>query len=164
MSESITVLPIINTNHGTHIAAKLSCPPYLIVGQNQISHPSSELVPDRDARDDEDGSLPPGTLATLNGTVRNVLISKSSGVDNLHGKIERAFYVNPYGNEVHLFANPKVINALLRADVLIYSIGSLFTRYRPSIKGILMKYNTLPHPKRSGGGNNRLDKIQDSSS
>ena len=101
------------------------------MGQNQISHPSLETVPDQRARDDEDGSLPPGTLATLNGTMRNILISKSNGVDTLHGKIERVFYVNPYGNEVHLFANPKVINALLAADVLIYSIGSLFTRYRP---------------------------------
>ena len=82
-------------------------------------------------RDDEDGILPPGTLASLNGTIRNILISKTNGTDTLHGKIERVFYVNPYGNEVHLSANPRVINALRAADVLIYSIGSLFTRYLP---------------------------------
>ena len=130
----ITVLPIINTNHSTHIAAKLPCPPYIIVGQNQISHPSSTDTPAERTHsrvvslDDEDGTLPPGSLPSLNNSIRNILISKSNG-GNLPGKIERVFYVNSYGNEVHPSANPKVINALHRADVLIYSIGSLFTRY-----------------------------------
>lgn len=87
-----------------------------------------ETISDRYPRDDEDGSLPPGTLASLNGTIRNILVSKTHSVDSLHGKIERVFYVNPYGNEVHLSANPKVTNALRATDVLIYSIGSLFTR------------------------------------
>ena len=62
--------------------------------------------------------------------MQNILFSKGGGTgDLLPGKIERLFYVNPYGNEVHPSANPKVINALRNADVLIYSIGSLFTRY-----------------------------------
>lgn len=134
LAENITVLPIINTNHSTHIAAKLPCPPYVIVGQNQISHPS--LADDKERAhlravslvDDEDGTLPPGTLASLNGSMRNIHFSKSNGVDALPGMIERVFYVNPYGNEVLLSANPKVINALRNADALIYSIGSLFTR------------------------------------
>jgi 2-phospho-L-lactate transferase/gluconeogenesis factor (CofD/UPF0052 family) len=129
LPESTTVLPIINTNHSTHIAAKLPCPPYIIVGQNQISHPSTEAERDRTG-DDEDGTLPPGTLASLNGSMKNILFSKSDhGEDILSGKIERIFYVNPYGNEVHPSANPRVINAVRTAEVLIYSIGSLFTRF-----------------------------------
>jgi hypothetical protein len=140
LAENITVLPIINTNHSTHIAAKLPCPPYIIVGQNQISHPSpADAVFERPhtkavslADDEDDGSLPPGTLASLNGSLPNIVFSKTNGVDALPGKIERVFYVNPYGNEVHPSANPKVVTSLRNADALIYSIGSLFTRCLPS--------------------------------
>lgn len=76
--------------------------------------------------------------------MRNILFSKTraegdgggggggGGEDMLPGKIERVFYVNPYGNEVYLSANARVIHALRDADVLIYSIGSLFTRCNPS--------------------------------
>jgi hypothetical protein len=142
LPESTTVLPIINTNHSTHIAAKLPCPPYVIVGQNQISHPSSE--PDsphtRQPTEDYESSLPPGSLASLNGQMRNLLISKTKN-DSLPGKIQRIFYVNPYGNEVHPSANPRVISALGTADVVIYSIGSLFTRYPPLPS--LIKYYPL---------------------
>jgi hypothetical protein len=87
----------------------------------------------RTATDDDDGSLPPGSLASLNGRTRNLMISKGTN-DALPGKIERVFYVNPYGNEVHPSANPRVINALQHADVVIYSIGSLFTRYYYSLR------------------------------
>jgi 2-phospho-L-lactate transferase/gluconeogenesis factor (CofD/UPF0052 family) len=138
LAENITVLPIINTNHSTHIAAKLPCPPYVIVGQNQISHPSSaDVLPEKphartiSIAEDEDGTLPPGTLPSLNGSGRNILFEKG-GADALPGKIERVFYVNPYGNEIHPFANPRVVAALHNADALIYSTGSLFTSYPPT--------------------------------
>jgi 2-phospho-L-lactate transferase/gluconeogenesis factor (CofD/UPF0052 family) len=78
--------------------------------------------------DDEDNTLPPGTHASLNGGLRNLVYNKDTR-DALPGKIERVFYVNPYGNEVNPSANPKVLTALRTADVLIYSIGSLFTRH-----------------------------------
>ena len=138
LAENITVLPIINTNHSTHIAAKLPCPPYVIVGQNQISHPSlADVLPEKGPHartgsiaEDEDGTLPPGTLASLNGSGRNIVFEKC-GTDALPGKIERVFYVNPYGNEIHPSANPRVVAALRNADSLIYSTGSLFTSYFP---------------------------------
>jgi hypothetical protein len=131
LPETTTVLPIINTNHSTHIAAKLPCPPYIIIGQNQISHPARELETTEGtilSPLEEDEMRLPGSLASLNGTMRNILFSKEEG-DSLPGKIERIFYINPYGNEVHPMPNPRVLNALKAADVLIYSIGSLFTRY-----------------------------------
>jgi 2-phospho-L-lactate transferase/gluconeogenesis factor (CofD/UPF0052 family) len=137
LPSTISVLPIINTNHSTHIAAKLHCPPYIVVGQHQISHPSplesrSERFPRRSfSLDEEEGTSLPGSLASLNGSMRNLFYSKSDGDNVLPGRIERVFYVNPYGNEVHPSANPKVINSLRTADVLIYSIGSLFTRFLP---------------------------------
>jgi len=139
LPESVRVVPIINTNHSTHIAAKLSCPPYIIVGQNQISHPT-EFTDKTHSRtislDDEDGTLPPGSLPTLKSPLRNMLVQKSN--DFLNGRIERVFYVNPYGTEVYPSANPKVIQALESTDVLIYSIGSLFTSIIPCLipKGV----------------------------
>jgi 2-phospho-L-lactate transferase CofD len=135
LPENTAVLPIINTNHSTHIAAKLPCPPYTIVGQNQISHPGLEeanqerIHSSHVRRGSEDGYIPPGTLTSLTGSTRNIFFSKNASDNALPGKIERIFYVNPYGHEVHPSANPKVIQALRNADVLIYSIGSLFTRY-----------------------------------
>jgi len=168
LAENITVLPIINTNHSTHIAAKLPCPPYIIVGQNQISHPShGDVVSEERPHtrvvslvDDEDGTLPPGSLPSLNGSMRNILFSKSNDIDALPGMIERVFYVNPYGNEVHLSANPKVVNALRNADALIYSIGSLFTRLPiPPIFFLTfsdLQYHTLFNSQRHRKGNHRI--------
>jgi|SRR5579859_2234879 len=128
LPETTTVLPIINTNHSTHIAAKLPCAPHVIVGQNQISHPSPAEAHNRTTTaDEEDGAVLPGSLPSLS-RVRNIMFSKSEG-DLLPGKIERVYYINPYGNEVHPVANPRVLSALKSAEVLIYSIGSLFTRY-----------------------------------
>jgi 2-phospho-L-lactate transferase CofD len=133
------VLPIINTNHSTHIAAKLPCPPYVIVGQNQISHPPAEEITSTGlvnahfgSTDEEEGVSLPGSLASLNGTIRNLVFTKVDGGDALPGKIEKLYYVNPYGNEVFPSANPRVLSALRAADALIYSIGSLFTRSIPS--------------------------------
>jgi 2-phospho-L-lactate transferase/gluconeogenesis factor (CofD/UPF0052 family) len=127
LPETVSVLPIINTNHSTHIAAKLPCPPYVIIGQNQISHPSHPSL-ENDEIDDEDGALPPGTLASLSGQQRSLVVSKAAAAGSLPAKINRVFYVNPYGNQVHPTANPRVTAALKSADIVIYSIGSLFTR------------------------------------
>lgn len=164
LPETTAVLPIINTNHSTHIAAKLPCPPYAIVGQNQISHPSptndSERVLARTvfSDDDDDGGLPPGTLASLNRSMGNILFSKADGGDDLPGKIERVCYVNPYGNEVHPSANPRVINALRAADVLIYSVGSLFTRSTPRSVFLTGQYRSLFNTKRNSESNPRSPK------
>ena len=164
LPETTTVLPIINTNHSTHIAAKLPCPPYVIVGQNQISHPSPTTDSGRvHARavfsdDDDDGSLPPGTLASLHGSMRNIVFSKDGGGDDLPGKIERVFYVNPYGNEVHPSANPRVINSLRAADVLIYSTGSLFTRSVPMSVLLTRQYHSLFNSQRNSKSNPRSTK------
>jgi hypothetical protein len=48
------------------------------------------------------------------------------------------WYINPYGQEIRLSANPMVLNALNDAQAIIYSIGSLYTSIVPSLvlKGI----------------------------
>jgi 2-phospho-L-lactate transferase/gluconeogenesis factor (CofD/UPF0052 family) len=48
------------------------------------------------------------------------------------------WYINPYGQEIRLAANPIVLNALSDTQAVIYSIGSLYTSIVPSLvlKGI----------------------------
>ena len=48
-------------------------------------------------------------------------------------RIERIWYINPYGQEIRLAANTKVVEALKECQSIIYSIGSLYTSIIPSI-------------------------------
>jgi hypothetical protein len=51
----------------------------------------------------------------------------------LPSRIERVWYVNPYGQEIRLNPNTKVLDALKAAQCIIYSIGSLYTSIIPSL-------------------------------
>jgi len=140
-----SVLPAINTNFTNHISAGLANGT-TITGQNSISHPSestaldnSTTVPshssetsDHDAI--EDANLP-GSLPTLRKQYIN--FSKADE-DDLPARIERLWYINPYGQEIRLAANPRVLDALNDAHAIIYSIGSLYTSLIPSLilKGV----------------------------
>lgn len=82
----------------------------------------------------EDANLP-GTLPTL----RKQYISFSKADDeDLPARIERIWYINPYGQEIKLAANPRVLQVLQAAQAVIYSIGSLYTSIVPSLvlKGV----------------------------
>lgn len=142
--QSTSVLPVLNTNFACHIAAGLS-DGTVITGQNDISHPSnpSQAVPGAPATSQarllgsvpeehdnvEDANLP-GTLPTLRKPA--ITFSKEEEED-LPCRIERLWYINPYGQEITLPANPRVIDALYNASCVIYSIGSLFTSIIPSL-------------------------------
>jgi hypothetical protein len=145
---SIVVLPVLNSNFATHIAAGLA-DGSVITGQNDISHPSvptlavpqSAVSPTARSRAPgeehdaiEDANLP-GTLATLRKPA--IAFSKSEEED-LPSRIDRLWYINPYGQEISLPANPRVIDALKKSTCIIYSIGSLFTSIIPSLvlKGV----------------------------
>jgi hypothetical protein len=82
----------------------------------------------------EDANLP-GTLATLRKPA--IAFSKSEE-EELPSRIDRLWYINPYGQEITLPANPRVVDALKKASCVIYSIGSLFTSIIPSLvlKGV----------------------------
>lgn len=138
-----SVLPAINTNFTHHISAGLANGT-VITGQNSISHPSVTTALDNTAPSEnedteyhdaiEDANLP-GTLPTL----RKQYINFSKAVeDDLPARIERLWYINPYGQEIRLAANPMVLNALNAAQAVIYSIGSLYTSIIPSLilKGV----------------------------
>ncbi|KAL8923649.1 MAG: hypothetical protein Q9172_003041 [Xanthocarpia lactea] len=77
----------------------------------------------------EDATLP-GSLPTL----RESQLQFSKSVDQpLSAPIERIWYINPYGQEMHPSPNPKAIAAIQTSDTIIYSIGSLYTSLAPSL-------------------------------
>lgn len=87
-----------------------------------------------DPEEQEDANLP-GSLRTLRQ--KYITFSKEQEED-LPSRIERIWYINPYGQEIRPTANPKVAEAIERAQCVIYSIGSLYTSIVPSLilKGV----------------------------
>ncbi|KAJ5266463.1 hypothetical protein N7478_009271 [Penicillium angulare] len=152
-SDIVRVIPAINSNFSHHISATLA-DGTVIVGQNSISHPSaatalghdprarrpSLLLADGDDFDDTDLSdlsdtvyeedYLPGSLATLRN--KNIAFSKAENED-LPCRIDRIWYINPYGQEIRPPANPRVLEALDDAQAIVYSIGSLYTSIIPAI-------------------------------
>ncbi len=148
----VRVIPSINSNFSHHIAAGLANGE-VIVGQNNISHPAAKTKLEmpvvassvssgmpaefhvlQNSEEIEDAHIP-GTLPTLRQ--RNIKFSKDHDED-LSARIERIWYINPYGQEMLPPANPRVISAIKEAQAVIYSIGSLYTSIIPSIvlKGV----------------------------
>ncbi|PSR91977.1 hypothetical protein BD289DRAFT_429745 [Coniella lustricola] len=137
--ETTAVLPAINSNFTHHISAGL-CDGSTLAGQVAISHPSGPTaVPDDtfhptgnkhlDLDRIEDANLP-GSLPVLRG--HNAAFAKDDEED-LPTRIDRIWYINPYGHEIWPVANPKVLAALDESDVVVYSIGSLYTSIIPSL-------------------------------
>ncbi|KAK5687321.1 hypothetical protein LTS10_001459 [Elasticomyces elasticus] len=145
----VSVLPVINTNFAHHIAAGLG-DGTVITGQNNISHPSAptNAVPaglqdppmsprsrqrrevdehDHDKAEDANG---PGTLPSLR---KPALVVDKGEEEDLSARIERLWYINPYGQQITIPANPRVLEALGNASCVIYSIGSLFTSIIPAL-------------------------------
>ncbi|KAJ5090984.1 hypothetical protein N7532_009668 [Penicillium argentinense] len=153
-SDLIRVIPAINSNFSHHISATLANGT-IIVGQNSISHPSEEtalqpnsgtrrpslLLADGDDLEDTDVSDMadgvsyeedhlPGSLASLRN--KNISFSKAKNED-LPCRIDRIWYINPYGQEIRPAANPRVLEALNDSQAIIYSIGSLYTSIIPAV-------------------------------
>ncbi|KAM7184283.1 hypothetical protein V8F20_012288 [Naviculisporaceae sp. PSN 640] len=148
---NIEVLPAINSNFTHHICAGLA-DGTTIAGQVAISHPSeptaladtvalsntSPTVASSDPKpksnylsidEPEDANLP-GSLSTLRRP--NITFSKDDEED-LPSRINRLWYINPYGHELKPTTNPKVLKALRSSTAVIYSIGSLYTSIIPSL-------------------------------
>ncbi|KHN99747.1 UPF0052 domain protein [Metarhizium album ARSEF 1941] len=154
--DAVSVLPALNTNFAHHIAAGLQ-DGTVITGQNDISHPSypTAAVPgagaaasstgaqtpavsvghDTEEHDRiEDANLP-GSLPALRRPA--IAFSKGEG-EELPSRIDRIWYVNPYGQEIRIPANPRVLEAVNASSTVVYCIGSLFTSIIPSLvlKGV----------------------------
>ena len=135
----VAVLPAINTNFAHHIAAGL-VGGAVITGQNDISHPSEPTAmaahgglqagDDTGEHDEVEDANLPGSLPALRRPA--IAVSKQDEED-LPSRIDRVWYINPYGQEIRIPANPRVVEAIRRANTVIYSIGSLFTSLIPSL-------------------------------
>ncbi|KAE8360414.1 hypothetical protein BDV27DRAFT_134570 [Aspergillus caelatus] len=162
-SDTVRVIPAINSNFSHHISASLANGS-IIVGQNSISHPSEAtalqprprrpsllLADGADDFTDTDTSdtlsyeddHPPGSLPTLRN--KNIQFSKSENED-LPSRITRIWYINPYGQEIRPPANPRVLEAIRDSQAIIYSIGSLYTSLIPSLilRGVGQAIMTSP--------------------
>lgn len=138
-----SVLPAINTNFTHHISVGLTNGD-VITGQNSISHPSISTALETGAPSEvdeteqhdriEDANLP-GSLPSLR---KQYITFSKADEEELPARIERLWYINPYGQEIRIAANPMVLNALADAQAIIYSIGSLYTSIIPSLilKGV----------------------------
>ena len=150
----VTVLPAINSNFTHHISAGLA-DGSVVAGQCNISHPSAPTaLPDTDVPGAAGGGPPlterrraellieahdriedatlPGSLPALRRP--HLAFSKDDDDDDeLPARIERVWYINPYGHEMWPVANPKALAALREATAVVYSIGSLYTSLVPSL-------------------------------
>lgn len=136
LPDRVAVLPSVNTNFALHIAAGLQ-DGTVITGQNNISHPSAPTaaVPagiDMHTEEHdkvEDANLP-GSLPALR---KPAIVFSKDQEEDLPSRIDRVWYINPYGQEIKMAANPRVIDALKGCHTVIYSIGSLYTSLIPSL-------------------------------
>lgn len=165
--ESTAVLPAINSNFTHHISAGLT-DGSVLAGQVAISHPSGPTaVPDDtfvptgnkhlDLDRVEDANLP-GSLPVLRG--RNHAFSKEDEED-LPCRVQRVWYINPYGHEIWPVANPKVLAALDECAAVLYSIGSLYTSIIPNLilRGVGAAIAGANGPGIGNGGEVRRKKV-----
>lgn len=144
VDENTGVVPGVNSMWSHHISAGLA-DGTVIVGQNAISHPSAPTaLPDRNTdvsgtgSGDREGAIVeetedthlPGSLPSLHRP--NIFFSKCAE-EPLPARIERIWYINPYGQEIHPAANPKAVSVIRGAEAVIYSIGSLYTSILPCL-------------------------------
>lgn len=154
--EDVRVIPAINSNFSHHIAAGLQNGE-TIFGQNSISHPSVSTALEgphhapasprsrysvSSMPEIEDANLP-GSLPSLRK--QNIAFSKNED-EPLPARIDRIWYINPYGQEILPPANPRVIEAIRDSQAIIYSIGSLYTSIIPSVvlRGVGEAISTSP--------------------
>ncbi|KXJ89059.1 hypothetical protein Micbo1qcDRAFT_14043 [Microdochium bolleyi] len=80
-------------------------------------------------------STPPAAVQGRTSNNNNPTDSSSAGGEHpLPARIDRIWYINPYGHEIWPPANPKVVRTILDdASAVIYSIGSLYTSIVPSL-------------------------------
>lgn len=152
----IHVAPCINSNHTHHIAALLANDE-VITGQSQISHPSrpsmekransvADIARDRflhleradhewkvdeseEEVEEEEYANPLYILPELKNS--QLHFEKIDMDDTLPAPIKNLLYINPYGEEIKPMGNSRVISNIKKADMLVYSIGSLVTSLLP---------------------------------
>ncbi|KKF96797.1 hypothetical protein CFO_g868 [Ceratocystis platani] len=138
---SVDVVPALNTNFAHHIAAGLADGSVIagddedpLTPNNGMAPVQEETAAHEEEAEAEDANLP-GSLPALRKAA--IAFSKEHEED-LPARIQRLWYINPYGQEIRISANPRVLDALAGCGTVIFSIGSLFTSIIPSLvlKGV----------------------------
>ncbi|KAG9242094.1 hypothetical protein BJ878DRAFT_189524 [Calycina marina] len=160
LPDTTNVIPAINSNFSHHISAGLA-DGTIITGQNSISHPSapsatsSNTVPpatnievlqeigiespstntrrfslELSQHDGVEDANLPGSLPTLR---KQYIEFAKEDPEDLASRIERIWYINPYGQEIRPAPNPAVLESLSKASCVMYSIGSLYTSIIPCL-------------------------------
>lgn len=147
ISPNIKILPCLNTNYTYHISALLQNGD-IITGQSQISHPNEPIATIMSSSTSVHKLYDPITLHETHEDIPyqhpdlNISQLHFSKNENqpLKSPIEKIFYINPYGEEIHPQANSRTIHSIAESKTLIYSVGSLMTSTIPVIilKGIGM--------------------------
>ncbi|KAF9471303.1 UPF0052-domain-containing protein [Pholiota conissans] len=133
------ILPVIVTNHTVTIAAELADGERL-VGQCEISHPMPLDSPS-EVIDEETPVSPVDGLVEFESSPRQNMLFESvskGSYEPLPAHIQRLYYINGYGMEIHPSPNGEFLSNLGSRDVLVYSCGSLWTSIIPclALKGI----------------------------
>lgn len=74
-----------------------------------------------------------GGDGTAEGAQDQAVEDEDEDEQELSARIERIWYINPYGHEIRPVPNPKVLEAIRGASAVVYSIGSLYTSIMPSL-------------------------------
>lgn len=77
----------------------------------------------------EDANLP-GSLPTLR---KQYISFAKTHTEDLPSRIERLWYINPFGQEIRPKPNSKVLESIGEASTVVYSIGSLYTSIIPCL-------------------------------
>ncbi|KAF8203162.1 hypothetical protein BJ912DRAFT_943050 [Pholiota molesta] len=113
-----------------------------LVGQCEISHPMPvdypvEVIDEETPVSPVDGL---GEFESSSSPRQNMLFeSLSKGTyEPLPARIQRLYYINGYGMEIHPSPNGEFLSNLASRDVLVYSCGSLWTSIIPclALKGV----------------------------
>jgi 2-phospho-L-lactate transferase/gluconeogenesis factor (CofD/UPF0052 family) len=129
------ILPVIVTNHTVTLAAELENSER-IFGQCEISHPSRPTGPQpfRARRDTFDYTHHPASPSErANATFH---ADDKGSTPALPARISRVFYVDTLGQEIEPSPNRDYIASLRTYDVLVYSCGSLWTRFVEPSRGV----------------------------
>ncbi|KIO33688.1 hypothetical protein M407DRAFT_231889 [Tulasnella calospora MUT 4182] len=137
------ILPVLVTNHTVTIAAELANGSR-IIGQCEISHPVAPSTPRIVVRSelddapalDEEQDIDDAVGTFPKSPEHNSLFAKpeqDQGDVPLESRIRRVFYINPYGQEVFPRPNSEFLGGLRSRDVLVYSVGSLWTSIIPCL-------------------------------
>lgn len=100
-----------------------------LIGQCNISHPVRLLT--TSAHDFKLLSCSDGMDETIPTQRQNVNFKRETenAYESLTSRIHRIYYINGHGQEVHPVANATYLARLRTCGAILYSIGSLWTRF-----------------------------------